>query len=276
MPSPPSVLRPKPVKPSRTPPHDVTDSPVLRPNRSNHRCRRVSDLPPSLDAFESFAHARRTDRLLDSPSSSPTRPTSLHPSSCFLVDPCTIWATRDIARHLWGSSAQVYSRSSLNLSLGLHLTLLTATSHPAAALHNQASTHNGCQSLITPRVTTTSTHVGRWSSGGAALAGAPQAGQIWLVLLGEGGCTSTASPVPWTASVGAEQYHYWKGCSLAVCGEASGSGGGSCMQRWQWLTAGVWGETPAVSWALASKHPIWPRRRWGSIAGDIYSSRAAT
>ncbi|KAG2628566.1 hypothetical protein PVAP13_3KG248500 [Panicum virgatum] len=147
-------------------------------------------------------------------------------------------------------------------------------SHPAAALHNQASTHNSCQSLITPRVTTTSTHVGRWSSGGAALAGAPQAGQIWLVLLGEGGCTSTASPVPWMASVGAEQYHYWKGCSLAVCGEVSGSSGGSCMQRWQWLTVGVWGETPTVSWALASKHPIWPRRRWGSIAGDVYSSRA--
>ena len=46
-PSLPLVLRPKPVKPvspgfeakpvkpSRTPPHDVTDSPVLRPNRSN-------------------------------------------------------------------------------------------------------------------------------------------------------------------------------------------------------------------------------------------------
>ena len=44
----PPVLRPKPVKPvilgfeakpvkpSRTPPHDVTGSPVLRPNRSNH------------------------------------------------------------------------------------------------------------------------------------------------------------------------------------------------------------------------------------------------
>ena len=28
----------KPVKPSRMPPHEVTDSPVLGPNRSNHRC----------------------------------------------------------------------------------------------------------------------------------------------------------------------------------------------------------------------------------------------
>jgi len=44
------------------------------------RCRHVSDLPPHLDAFESFARIRRTGRLLDSPSSLPTRPTSPHPS----------------------------------------------------------------------------------------------------------------------------------------------------------------------------------------------------
>ena len=80
----------KPVKPSRTLPHDVTDSPVLRPNRSNRRCRRVSDLPPSLDAFESFARTRHTGRLLDSPSSSPTWPTPSS-SSCTLALPCTMW-----------------------------------------------------------------------------------------------------------------------------------------------------------------------------------------
>ena len=69
-------------------------SPVLR---SNRRCRHVSDLPPSLDAFESFARARRTSRLLDSSSSSPTWPT---PSSspCTLVLPCTMWTAHDSAR----------------------------------------------------------------------------------------------------------------------------------------------------------------------------------
>ena len=100
------VLRPKPVKPvspgfeakpvklSRTPPHDVTDSPVLR---SNRRCQHVSDLPPSLDAFESFARARRTGRLLDSPSSSSTWPT---PSSspCTLALPRTMWTAHGSAR----------------------------------------------------------------------------------------------------------------------------------------------------------------------------------
>ena len=85
----------KPVKSSRTLPHDVTDSPVLRPNRSNRRCRRVSDLPPSLDAFESFARACRMGCLLDSPSSSPTWPT-LSSSPCTLLfrAPCAHYFAR--------------------------------------------------------------------------------------------------------------------------------------------------------------------------------------
>ena len=41
-------------RPSCTLPHNATDSLVLRPNRSNCRCRCVSDLPPCLDAFNSF------------------------------------------------------------------------------------------------------------------------------------------------------------------------------------------------------------------------------
>jgi len=74
-PSPPSVLRPKSVKPvspgfeakpfipSHTPPHDVTNSSVFRPNWSNRRCRRMSDLLPSLDAIETFVRTRCTGHL---------------------------------------------------------------------------------------------------------------------------------------------------------------------------------------------------------------------
>ena len=121
----------KPVKPSCTPPHDVSASLVLRPNRSNRRCRRVSDLPPSLDAFESFARARRTDSLLDSPSSSPTW---LTPSSspCILAHPRTMWTAHDSARPpRVPRSRPNRIHSSPSWSLGMNLSLHRAYSRPS-------------------------------------------------------------------------------------------------------------------------------------------------
>jgi len=100
-------------------------------------CWHVSDLPPCLDAFESFARTCRTGRLVDSPSSLATRSKSPHPS--FML-PCR--SVHHVG-HPWlcpassGPLAQVYSHSSPNLSLGLHLAPSTAASHPAPALHNQ-------------------------------------------------------------------------------------------------------------------------------------------
>ena len=154
-PSPPPVLRPKPVKPvfpgfeaklvkpSRTPLHDVTDSPVLRSNRSNRRCQRVSDLPPSLDAFESFARASRTSRLLDSPSSLPTWPT---PSSspCTLALPRTMWTAHDSARPpRVPRSRPTRIHPSPSWSLGMNLSFHRAYSLLTAIISHSSRQHRG-------------------------------------------------------------------------------------------------------------------------------------
>ena len=131
------------------------------------RCRRVSDLLPSLDAFESFARARRTGRLLDSPSSSPTWPT---PSSslCTLALPCTVWTAHGSARPprvprsrptrihpspSWSlgmnlSLLRAYSRPSftrsfsMNLSPNIHLAPSNTMPHPTPAHHEPRDTSN--------------------------------------------------------------------------------------------------------------------------------------
>jgi len=115
-PNPPPGFEVQTGQTSRTPPHNVTDSPVLRSNWSNRRCRRVSDLP-SLDAFESFVRVRHTGRLLDSPSSSPTWPT---PSSspCTLALPCTVWTAHGLTSS--SPSVQAYSHSPFTILVPRH------------------------------------------------------------------------------------------------------------------------------------------------------------
>jgi len=54
----------------------------------------------------------------------------------FCIIPIPGWPKRS-CQVLKSPSAQVYSHSSPNLSLGLHLAPSTATSHPAPTLHNQ-------------------------------------------------------------------------------------------------------------------------------------------
>jgi len=161
-PNPPPGFEVQTGQTSRTPPHNVTDSPVLRSDWSNRRCRRVSDLP-SLDAFESFVRVRHTGRLLDSPSSSPTWPT---PSSspCTLALPYTVWTAHGNARPSrvprsrptrihpslsWSlgmnlSLLQTYSRPpfTMNLSPDLHLAPSTAMPHPTPAHHESRDTSN--------------------------------------------------------------------------------------------------------------------------------------
>ena len=121
----------KPVKPSCTPPHDVSASLVLRPNRSNRRCQCMSDLPPSLDAFESFARARRMSRLLDSPSSSPTWPT-LSSSLCTLALLCTMWTAHDSVRPpRVPRSRPTRIHPAPSWSLGINFSLHRAYSRPS-------------------------------------------------------------------------------------------------------------------------------------------------
>jgi len=139
-PNPPPGFEVQTGQTSRTPPHNVTDSPVLRSNWSNRRCRRVSDLP-SLDAFESFVRVRHTGRLLDSPSSSPTWPT---PSSspCTLALPYTVWTAHGNARpSRVPRSRPTRIHPSLSWSLGMNLSLLQTYSRPPFTMNLSPDLH---------------------------------------------------------------------------------------------------------------------------------------
>ena len=112
---------PKPSKPSifAWPPRDLSDADTCQTSSRGKTPSSRSCVPATRAAYLTRHCPRRLGphrRILP---------------SCFLIDPCTMWAARDSARHLrvpWPKSTRVHSRT-------LHLAFTTRRRPPRRNLH---------------------------------------------------------------------------------------------------------------------------------------------
>lgn len=134
------------------------------------RYQRMSGLRQALTPSNLLC-SRRTGRLLDFAIILPTWPT---PSSSpwTLVDPCTMLATPDSIRSLWVPWSMSNTCVPPNLSLDLHLTPSTATSHTGPAFQCQQIHHTQWLLITHQRVTTISLGRQAWTAGLSAVSSA--------------------------------------------------------------------------------------------------------